>query len=377
MESSVTESKVDRGYLPRRLSAVPSKEVKWLVPGLIPRGEISVVCGDGGVGKGLYLAKMVAHVSTGKPNEFFPETLAEPGNILILAGEDSPETVLRPRLLAAGADIGKVAIITPEQYFTDKHKMPDIEDERMLAVADEENYALVILDPIQHFLSDRTNMNSRGKMRRALIPLSAKGKQRGFATILVCHTVKRAKASGRERLFGTGDLWDMARSVVMLGISKTDGKTYVSHEKSNLGETVKTTLFHKEEAVIEGVKTARAVFDATTDMRDADFVNEKLVTAAKSKEAVKTAILAILEECPNTRMAGKELQEAVRKMLGCSVRTYERAHGELVAEGTIGSERERQDDGRMRSITSLHTEKNQLAELSSRDDDATKNNTAN
>ena len=46
MESSVTESKVDRGYLPRRLSAVPSKEVKWLVPGLIPRGEISVVGGD-------------------------------------------------------------------------------------------------------------------------------------------------------------------------------------------------------------------------------------------------------------------------------------------------------------------------------------------
>lgn len=27
MESSVTESKVDRGYLRRRLSAVPSKEV--------------------------------------------------------------------------------------------------------------------------------------------------------------------------------------------------------------------------------------------------------------------------------------------------------------------------------------------------------------
>ena len=377
MESRVPESKVDRGYLPRRLSAVPSKEVEWLVPGLIPRGEISVVCGDGGVGKGLYLARMVAHVSTGKPNEFFPEPLAEPGNILILAGEDSPETVLRPRLLAVGADIGKVAIITPEQYFSDKHKMPDIEDEGMLAVTDEENYALVILDPIQHFLSERTNMNSRGKMRRALIPLSTKGKQRGFATILVCHTVKRAKASGRERLFGTGDLWDMARSVVMLGISKTDGKTYVSHEKSNLGETVKTTLFHKEEAVIEGVKTARAVFDATTDRRDADFVNEKFVTAAKSKEAVKEAILAILEECPNARMARKELQEAVREMLGCSVRTYERAHGELVAEGTIGSERERQDDGRMRSVTSLHTEKSQLAELSYRDDDATKNNTAN
>lgn len=163
----------------------------------------------------------------------------------------------------------------------------------------------------------------------------------------------------------------------MLGISKTDGKTYVSHEKSNLGDKVKTTLFHKEEAVIEGVKTARAVFDATTDMRDADFVNEKFVTVAKSKEAVKTAILAILEECPNTRMAGKELQEAVREMLGCSVRTYERAHGELVAEGTIGSERVRQDDGRMRSITSLHTEEKQLAELSSPDDDATKNNTAN
>ena len=377
MESKVTESKVNSGYLPRKLSAVSSEEVKWLVPGLIPRGEISVVGGDGGVGKGLYLAKMVAHVSTGKPNEFFPEPLAEPGSVLILAGEDSPETVLRPRLLAAGANISKVAIITPEQYFADKHKMPDIEDAEMLAVTDEENYALIILDPIQHFLSERTNMNSRVKMRRALIPLSTKGKQQGFATILVCHTVKKSKASGRERLFGTGDLWDMARSVVILGVSKTDGKTYVSHEKSNLGETVKTTLFHKEEVVIEGVKTVRAVFDATTDMNDADFVNEKPMAVAKSKEAVKEAILAILEERPNTRMAGKELQETVREMPGCSMRTYERVHGELVAEGAIVSERVRQNDGRMRSITSLHTEEKQLAELSDHNDDATKSNTAN
>lgn len=198
MESKVTESKVERGYLPRRLSAVLSKEIKWLVPGLIPRGEISVVCGDGGVGKGLYLARMVAHVSTGEPNEFFPEPLTEPGNVLILAGEDSPETVLRPRLLAAGADIGKVAIITPEQYFADKHKMPDIEDEGMLAVTDEENYALVILDPIQHFLSERTNMNSRGKMRRALIPLSTKGKQRGFATFWYAIRSKKQRQAGES-----------------------------------------------------------------------------------------------------------------------------------------------------------------------------------
>ncbi len=49
------------------------------------------------------------------------------------------------------------------------------------------------------------------------------------------HTNKRPGVSGRGRLADSPDLWDIARSVLMMGRCKnsTEGQIYLSHEKSS------------------------------------------------------------------------------------------------------------------------------------------------
>ena len=101
---------------PGVLADVPLQNVDWLVPDLLPRGELSLLGADGGTGKGLWQAQLIACVTTGKTSGFFPVPPAQTGKVLILAGEDDPGKVLKARLLAAGADMNRVLCLTADDY---------------------------------------------------------------------------------------------------------------------------------------------------------------------------------------------------------------------------------------------------------------------
>ena len=149
------------------------------------------------------------------------------------------------------------------------------------------------------------------------------------------HTNKKQGVSGRGRLADSSDIWDIARSVLIMGYSKNDGKIYVSHEKSNYSEKQQTVLMHIENATVEGIKTARAVFDGYTDKKDADFIEERRFRIAQTKDDTAAAILNVLAESKLGSMASNELRAAVIREVGSSEKTYNRAYGELVKSGEI------------------------------------------
>ena len=76
----------------------------------------------------------------------------------------------------------------------------------------------------------------------------------------------------------------MARSVLMMGRAKNDGKIYLSHEKNSYARPQQTVLLHIDDVEVEGVKTARAVFDGYTDKKDADFIEERRVRTAETRQ---------------------------------------------------------------------------------------------
>lgn len=341
-------------YAAHALTGVQSENVKWLVPGIVPRGEITIVGADGGTGKGLYTAQMIAYVTTGKCTGFFPEPIDTTGNVLIFAGEDDPSSVLRPRLLAAGADISKVSFVTADGYYMDTGAMLDIHETEMMQIIERANPALVVIDPLQQFLASSVNMSNRNEMRAAVTPIRSKARQAGFAAIFVMHSNKRAQVAGRARLADSSDLWDMARSVLMLGNSKNDGKVYVSHEKSSYAAQAETVLFTKESATVEGVRTGKAVFDSTTDKKDADFVFETRVRIAQTKEDASAAIMNALAESSTASMASAQLKSEIMKETGCSERTYKQAYSDLVKSGEITKRTIRQKDGTNKWYTLLY-----------------------
>ena len=320
---------------PGLLADVPMQSVAWLVPQLLPLGEVSLLGADGGTGKGIWQAQLIAYVTAGKTSGFFPLPPQQTGKVLLLAGEDDPGKVLKARLLAAGADMNRVLVLTADDYFAKTGQPLTLKDQALADFAAKAGPLLLIVDPLQSFLPAGVEMASRNQMRSALLPLKALCAKHGCAALISMHTNKRANVSGRARLADSSDIWDIARSVLMMGRDKNSEKLYLSHEKSSYSAPARTALLHIEQAQVEGVKTAVAVFDSRTDKKDADFVEERRVRTAQTKEDTAQAILNVLAESKLGSMPNTQLRAEVMKEIECSKCTYDRAYRSLVMSGEV------------------------------------------
>lgn len=299
-------------FTPDCLENVPIQNVSWLVDGLLPMGEVSLLGADGDPGK-----------------------------------------VLKARLTAAGADMSRVMVVTSDAYFARTGSPLCIPDTSFAKYVGKAAPALVIIDPLQSFLPAGVEMASRNQMRSALLPLKALCAKHGCAALISMHTNKRANVSGRARLADSSDIWDIARSVLMMGRDKNSEKLYLSHEKSSYSAPARTALLHIEQAQVEGVKTAVAVFDSRTDKKDADFVEERRVRTAQTKEDTAQTILDILSESKTASMGSEELCAEVLKQMNCSKRTFDNARAELKQAGKIKTVKLRERDGRNKNYIML------------------------
>ena len=308
---------------PGLLADVPMQSVAWLVPQLLPLGEVSLLGADGGTGKGIWQAQLIAYVTAGKTSGFFPLPPQQTGK------------VLKARLLAAGADMNRVLVLTADDYFGKTGQPLTLKDQALADFAAKAGPLLLIVDPLQSFLPSDVEMASRNQMRSALLPLRAIAAKQGCAVLIVMHSNKKQGVSGRARLADSSDIWDMARSVLMMGRAKNDGKIYLSHEKNSYARPQQTVLLHIDDVEVEGVKTARAVFDGYTDKKDADFIEERRVRTAETRQDTRSAILNVLSESRLGSMPSNELRAAVLREIGCSDSTYNRVYSELVKSGEI------------------------------------------
>lgn len=330
---------------PIGVNQIQTAAVEWLIPGLFPRGELSVLGADGGTGKGLWQAQLIAHATTGKENGFFRGTVSKPCRTLIFSGEDDPAKVLRPRLLAAGADVGQVFVETSDDFFRKNGYLLSIDSEAMAEIIRNVSPDLVIVDPYQSFLPMEMKMAERNQMRGITTPLRAVLRETNAAGLLVAHTNKKGAVAGRQRLADSSDLWDAARCVILMGRDRVTKQIYVSNEKNSYAPECRTTLFDIEGAAVEGVKTAVAVYQGATDKKDHDFIMDKPTRPAASKDEAKEAIISILNESQSGSMESDKLRLAVMEETGCKEATFERARKDLKSSGNIETKQIRLRDG--------------------------------
>ena len=139
-------------FTPDCLENVPIQNVSWLVDGLLPMGEVSLLGADGGTGKGIWQAQLIAYVTAGRTSGFFPQPPEKTGSVLIFSGEDDPGKVLKARLTAAGADMSRVMVVTSDAYFARTGSPLCIPDTSFAKYVGKAAPALVIIDPLQSFL---------------------------------------------------------------------------------------------------------------------------------------------------------------------------------------------------------------------------------
>ena len=109
-------------------------------------------------------------------------------------------------------------------------------------------------------------MGQRNAMRDCLNPLIGLGEKYGTTFAIIMHTNKQAGTWGRKRMADSSDVWDIARSVLLVGETNEKGIRYISQEKSNYGKLMDTILFSIEDET--------AVYKSLSEKKDKDFVTE-------------------------------------------------------------------------------------------------------
>lgn len=310
------------------LSDFAEEEPSWLVEGWIPEGQITLLAADGGTGKTTLWCNLVAALSSGRPCLLdSPDVKREPLKVAFFSTEDSVKKKLKRQLRQAGANEGNILTADFSSGNGETLRELKLGSDRLREVIASFRPALCVFDPIQGFLPSRVNMGSRNEMRDCMAPLIALGEEFGTAFFIVCHTNKRMGASDRSRLADSADLWDVARSVLMMGYTGEPGQRYLSHEKNNYADRQETLL-------LSFGKDGQLVKEGTTWKRDREFMQEAVTQrSAPQREECKAFLLEKLGERGNS-MASKEL-ENLAKAAGYSRATIRRAKDELKDSSAI------------------------------------------
>lgn len=311
----------------KSLDSFEEEEARWLVPGWIPEGQITLMAADGGVGKTTVWCNIIAALSNGTNCLLDPpDYTREPVKVSFLTTEDSIKKKLRKKLRLAGANMAN--IITPD--FTGNndllHKLKFGSPE-MEKVIRHFRPVFCVFDPVQGFVPPKVNMGSRNEMRDCVSPLIALGEDVGTTSLIVCHTNKRKGASGRDRIADSADLWDIARSVIMAGFTEEQGVRYLSNEKNNYAQLQQTILF-----TIDDDGQPRKV--GTSWKRDREYMlDADLSKSAPKREDCKGFILQTLDDAGGA-MPVKDLEDAA-KQAGYAYKTIRNAKDALKKEGAV------------------------------------------
>jgi hypothetical protein len=229
---------------------VAPETVRWLWPGRIPFGKVTVLDGDPDLGKSSITLDVAARVSTGSP---MPDghQLEGKGSVILLSAEDGIADTIRPRLDAHGADQQRVEVLTavaqadvPERPWSLPGDLPILRNaiERVGA-------SLVVIDPLMAFLAGEVNSNRDQDVRRALHPLSELANPPGVAVVDVRHLNKSGGANAVYRGGGSIGIIGAARSALMVmpdPDDETECRRVLAVSKCNLAPRAPSLAYHVE-----------------------------------------------------------------------------------------------------------------------------------
>ncbi len=163
---------------------IPAQPFDWIWPGWVPRGVLTLLDGDPDMGKSTLAIELAAHVSRGTviqvppppPPAAEPDTRRRqrqsapvvappppppprrpPESVLLLSAEEDAARVLRPRLDAAGADIGRVFLLNHPPGHPERPVQLPQDTQALRAAVERHRVALVVIDPLMAFLGADAN----------------------------------------------------------------------------------------------------------------------------------------------------------------------------------------------------------------------------
>lgn len=307
------------------MSQIEPKKAEYLLYPYLPKGKLCIIAGVSGSTKTwltLYFASIISKAGRFITDDTF--TKREPGIVIYQTKENDYETDIRPRLDALKANLDNILVI--DEHDVDGSSAPlSLTDGRIEQVIKKYNAKLLIFDPLQSYLGEDIDMHRANEVRPILDQLIDMANRYSCTVIIVSHMSKMTTASALDRILGSSDLRNAARSIIVVGSDPNDQNRRVfTHGKNSLGTLGQSIAYHIDPS------NGGVVIDGFCELEPNDVLQVKRDGTRNKPSISKNEAVNLLQE-----MLGEEgyckledIQTAAAYQ-GISPRTLQRAKEEL------------------------------------------------
>jgi putative DNA primase/helicase len=312
------------------------RRIEFLWPGRIARGKHTAIAGEPGDGKSQLSVYIAATISRG---EHWPcnEGHAPVGNVIILNAEDGADDTVVPRLMAAGADLGRVHIVSAVFQESAKGRrsfnlQADLQllERKITQIGD---VVLVIIDPISSYMG-KADSHKNAEVRGALEPLSEMADRLKVAILSITHFSKSGAANNSKalhRFIGSIAFVGAPRAAfAVIEDADNDGRILFLHAKNNMAGKPQGLAYRLVQTIVgegDGIVASYIAWDPNPVVISAD----EALQANDGTSDRKTANEAeeyLREALAHGPIPAKEGEEGARAQ-GIAPRTLKRARKKL------------------------------------------------
>lgn len=319
----------------KRADTIEPTEVRWLWVPYIARRKLTLLDGDPGAGKSNIALELTARITSGAafPGHT-PGATHKPRQVLYLTQEDDLDDTVVPRLMRAGADLGRVLLDDKPLALSTQ---TDVDD--LARIVRSERPALVVLDTLAGYIGSSTDVFRENSVRPVLMQLALIAREYNTSVVALRHLTKGDKTKALYLGQGSIAMAGVARSVLLAASDPNNSdRRALFQVKNNLGRMADPLGYGFSD-------NGTLVWDADTDMTLADALAQQSGEGSKSKhQRAAEVIVAMLSSGPiESRLLSMALDshgvsdrtgKRVRKQLGVEAYQYEGKWWSKLPEGT-------------------------------------------
>ena len=202
-ESENERSKTNNGgaeLLSRNAANIMPEKIDWLWTGRLARGKHSCIAGEPGTGKS-QLSIYITGIITSGGDWPCDEGQAPRGSVIILSAEDGAADTIIPRLMAVGADLNRVHLVSAVRHPKGRRNFSLQTDIQLLEqkITEVGDVALVIIDPVSSYLG-ATDSHKNAEVRGVLEPLSEMAERTRCSVLSITHFNKTTGSNTTKAL---------------------------------------------------------------------------------------------------------------------------------------------------------------------------------
>src|SRR2546430_2734116 len=240
-QAEVREQGADAHLISRRAADITPEHIDFLWPGRLARGKHTAFAGEPGDGKSQLSIYVAATISRGGKWPCDEGRAPLSGNVIIFNAEDGADDTIVPRLIAAGADMERIHIVSAVLLEDGKGRrtfnlQADLAllEKKIREIGD---VALVIIDPISSYMG-KTDSHKNSEVRGALEPLSEMADRMKVAVLSITHFSKAGSGNTNKalhRFIGSIAFVGAPRAAfAVIEDADNEGRILFLHAKNNM-----------------------------------------------------------------------------------------------------------------------------------------------